>query len=387
MAVSFPQIAVSVQTLSPTAFKRRLDDGENWTLLDTRREEDFEQWKLTHPNLTLCNVPFTEFLDETGEQPAEHVPDGVPDEPLVTCCAKGLSSLYVGQFLAREGWDVLALEEGMEGWATLYEPRQVQSHDAVDVVQYHRPSSGCLAYLLVADGEAAVIDPLRAFAGEYAREARERDATLRYAVDTHVHADHVSGVRAVAESSDTQPILPEGAVDRGLAFDASLVEDGDRLSLGNTDIEAVELPGHTTEMTGFRCGDVLMTGDTLFLDSVARPDLEDEAAARNAAGTLWETLRSIESYPDDTRIAPGHVGPSTTLERDGSFTASLGSLRHGLTAFEESRDAFIERIVAELPPRPNNFERIIAVNLGQESVTSEVAFELELGPNNCAVDG
>ncbi len=386
MQGQFPDIAEPVEEISAASLKARLDGGAQLTLLDTRRETDFDQWKLTHPNLTVVNVPFTAFLDETGERPAESVPDGVPDGPLVTCCAKGISSLYVAKFLAREGWNVLALDDGMEGWAQLNDTREVESRGDTEIVQFHRPSSGCLAYLLINDEIAAVIDPLRAFAKEYVRETRRRGATLQYAIDTHVHADHISGVREVAELSEAEIVLPKGALGRGLAFDATVVEDGDTLALGNTNIEAVELPGHTTEMTGFRCEDVFVTGDTVFLDSVARPDLEDEAAAKEAAGRLWDTLQDIVDFPDETIIAPAHVSPTTAPADDGTFTATLGSLRNALEAFDEDRAEFVERAVAELPPRPNNFERIIDINLGRESVTSDVAFELELGPNNCAVD-
>ena len=385
MQRQFPAVDVSVTEISSDDLKRRLDDGEEWTLLDTRRPDDFEQWTLSHPNLEVINVPFTEFLDETGQQPAKAVPDRVPAKRLVTCCAKGISSLYVAEFLADRGWDVLALEDGMEGWARLNETHPLETTGDVEVLQFHRPSSGCLAYLLVSGEEAAVIDPLRAFAREYDKVAREHGARLRYAIDTHVHADHVSGIREVAAHSDATPVLPAGAVERGLTFDATLVEGGERLTLGEREIEATALPGHTTEMLGYRFGDVFVTGDTLFLDSVARPDLEDEQRAKEAAATLWETLQRLSEVPGETTIAPAHVSPTTAPRADGTFTATLADLKRGLSAFGETQETFVERVVRDLPPRPNNFERIIAVNLGEETVTDGEAFELELGPNNCAV--
>jgi glyoxylase-like metal-dependent hydrolase (beta-lactamase superfamily II)/rhodanese-related sulfurtransferase len=379
----FPTLDVSVETVTASVFKRRLDNGEEWTLLDTRRPADFEQWKPEHPNLTTINVPFTAFLD--GDQPAGTVPSDVPREPLVTCCAKGISSLFVAKFLAREGWDVLALDNGMEGWAELYECREVETDGATTVYQFHRPSSGCLAYLFVSGNDAAVIDPLRAFASEYQRVASDAGASVRYVIDTHVHADHVSGLQRIADALDVEPVMPAGATERGLTFDARLLDAGDTLALGETEIEAVGLPGHTTEMTGYRCDSVLATGDTVFLDSVARPDLEDEAKAREAAGTLWDTLQELTAYPDETVIAPGHAGSTTTPRHDGTFTSTLSALQ--IDALEMSRDTFVEESLATLPPRPNNFEQIIAVNLGRETVSDQSAFELELGPNNCAVDG
>ncbi len=383
MRTQFPDVGVEAPEITATELKRRLDGGEQLTLLDTRPAADVEAWQITHPNLTTVNVPFPAFLDTGGEGPAQTVPDRVPTaEPLVVSCAKGISSQYVAEFLASEGWDVLALERGMEGWAGLNEARELTPN----VVQFHRPSSGCLAYLFVDGDEAAVVDPLRTFAEEYETAARDRGARLRYAIDTHVHADHVSGVREVAAATDAEPVCPAGAVDRGLAFEATLVADGDCLSVGKRTIEALGLPGHTTEMTGYRFDNVLLTGDSVFLDAVARPDLEDSSRAEAAADRLWETIQRLAGLDKNLIVAPGHAGPATEPAEDGTYGLRLETLRERLEAFEEPRAAFVERITTGLPPRPQNDERIIAVNLGQASADPEEAFELELGPNNCAVE-
>jgi glyoxylase-like metal-dependent hydrolase (beta-lactamase superfamily II) len=280
------------------------------------------------------NVPFTEFLD--GDEPAGSVPDAVPEGPLVTCCAKGISSLFVAKFLVRAGWTVEGLADGMEGWARLYEATELDV-DGTTVIQYHRPSSGCLAHMIVAESpdgtrEAAVVDPLRAFADRYVEDARSRGAELRYALDTHVHADHVSGVREVAALTGATVVLPEGATGRGLAFDARLVGDGESLDLGGDAIETVGLPGHTTEMTGYRIGDVLLAGDTLFLRGVARPDLEagDEGAPA-AARRLFETLVGLEALPAETVVAPGHTSDGEEPAPDGTFTRRLGDLLESLS--------------------------------------------------------
>jgi glyoxylase-like metal-dependent hydrolase (beta-lactamase superfamily II)/rhodanese-related sulfurtransferase len=385
MPREFPDIETSVPEISPAEFKRRLDDGEQLTLLDTRKRSDFEAWQISHPNLTVTNVPFSEFLDDSGTEEAEDIPDGVPHGPLITCCAKGRSSKYVAEYLAREGWDIRPLEDGMRGWANLLETRHIESGSAAVVLQFHRPSSGCLSHLFAADGEAAIVDPLRAFADRYVEIARSRDIELRYALDTHVHADHVSGVRAIAERTDCTRVLPSESTARGLSFDARLVADGDSLPLGGAEIEVRSLPGHTTEMTGYLFDNTLACGDSVFLDGVARPDLEDGDAASEAAGRLWDTLRNLDEIPGETIVAPGHVGPATAPGEDGSFTATLDDLEDRVRAFEESREEFVERATRDLPPQPGNYREIIAINLGQRTADSEDAFELELGPNNCAV--
>lgn len=385
MVQQFPDLGQSVPIVTADELKRRLDAGESLTLLDTRRPADYEAWQITHPNLAVVNVPFMEFLDDSGEEPAGSVPAGVTGGPLVTSCAKGISSTYVAEFLQFHDIAAYALEDGMEGWARLYDHDQIPTNWAnASVFQFHRPSSGCLSYLLLSEDEAAVIDPLRAFVDEYITVANAQDAELVYAIDTHVHADHVSGLQELVAQTPGEPVMPAGATDRGLSFEATLLEDGETLTIGDRELLTRGLPGHTTEMTGYEFGGVLVTGDSLFLDGVARPDLEDEAAAAEAASTLWDTLQDLKELDEELLIAPGHVGHDHSTA-DGPFTASLGALREDLRAFSESRSDFVERITSNLPPQPSNFERIIDINLGRDSADSEESFELELGPNNCAV--
>ncbi|NHN41691.1 MBL fold metallo-hydrolase [Halorubellus sp. JP-L1] len=393
MSDQFPDLDATVPLIGAAELKARLDAGDHVVVLDTRRPDDFETWHVSGDAVTAINVPFTEFMD--GDDPASGVPESLLealpeqyDEPIVTCCAKGISSLYVAEFLAREGYDVVGLDDGMRGWAGLYESTPLPSEyvpDEAVVRQFVRPSSGCLAYLVLSNDEAMVVDPLRAFANEYPAAADEHDATLVYAADTHVHADHVSGVDAVADATDAQALVPRGADERGYEGDADFVDAGDELQVGDVAVEAVALPGHTSEMLGFRVGDVLLAGDTIFTDSVARPDLEaGDEGAKDAARQLYDTIQEVGELDDGVLIAPGHTSETATARDDGTYAATLGELEQRLPAFERDREAFVDAILDGMPPRPNNYERIIAANLGRAAVDDSEAFELELGPNNCA---
>ncbi|WP_232701078.1 MBL fold metallo-hydrolase [Halobacterium wangiae] len=370
---------MTTTSVSPRELYDRIRRGDA-SVLDVRNRDEFEAWHVDGPDVTAAHVPYMEFVSAqvTGD-PADLLPETL-SEPVVAVCAVGESSDEVADSLRESGVDAANLEGGMEAWADL-----VVSHDLGDgVVQYERPSSGCLSYLLADGEEAAVVDPLAAAAGRYAADARERDLDLRYAVDTHVHADHVSGVRAVAEETGAERVLPEGATDRGLDYDATLVGDGDVLAVGDRELVVEHAPGHTTELVVLEWGEDLLTADCLFLDGVGRPDLEDEDRARELASRQYQTLRDVVfAYGDETRVLPGHV-EATTRPGERGFTRPLGAVRERLGLAELDEDAFVERLTTDLPPRPANYADIVAVNLGEREISAET-LELERGPNNCAV--
>ena len=373
-------------SITPDALHERLRAGDSLTVLDVRNRDEFESWRVSGPGVDARQLPLTRVVAAEATGGVGDLAAGF-DGPVVVVCARGESSDHVAELLRNEGADAANLDGGMDAWARLYVARELDdAPDDVSVVQYQRPSSGCLGYLLVADDEAAVVDPLRAFAERYAADAAERGATLRYALDTHVHADHVSGVRAVAERSDAEMIAPAGARDRGLAFDARLVEDGEALPLGGASVTVFALPGHTSELVGYRVGDALLSGDTVFLENVARPDLEiGHADARAAARTLHGTIRErLLSLPPETLVAPGHHGDATLPADDGTYIARLDALRERLPALSMGEEEFLEYVTSHMPPQPANFETIVAINLGLDEADDAAAFALELGPNNCA---
>ncbi|PSP96214.1 hypothetical protein BRC84_02005 [Halobacteriales archaeon QS_1_68_44] len=150
----------------------------------------------------------------------------------------------------------------------------------------------------------------------------------------------------------------------------------------------VATPGHTTGSASLRVDDLLLSVDSLFLEGAPRPDLQKgDDAAPELAAALFETLTErLAPLPDRTVVAPGHLPPADAAA-GGPHAERLGALRERLAAFTEDREAFVDRVVGSMGEPPANFEQIIAVNLGRESVDGATAFELELGPNNCAVGG
>jgi len=383
----FPTPDADVATVTPEALKGRIDAGEDVTLLDARMQSEYDEWHVDGETVESINVPYFHFLDEdVDDEVLEPVPD---DREVTVLCAKGGASEFVAGTLAGHGYDVNHLEDGMNGWAGIYEAVEVTDYDGAGTLyQYQRPSSGCLAYLLVSDGEAAVIDPLRAFTDRYLADADELGADLQHALDTHVHADHISGVRDLAEDG-VEGVVPAAAVDRGITYadELTTAADGDTFAVGEATIEAVSTPGHTTGMTSYLVDDSLLaTGDGLFIESVARPDLEEgDDGAPDAARTLYESLQErILPLSDDTLVGGAHFSNVAEAAADGTYTAPLGRLVDEMDALTMAEEEFVDLVLSDMPPRPANYEEIIATNLGQNAVDDEEAFALELGPNNCA---
>ncbi|QAU14206.1 MBL fold metallo-hydrolase [Halorubrum sp. BOL3-1] len=386
-ADDFPTPDVAVASVEPETLKDRIDAGDDVTLLDTRMGSDYEEWRIDGENVTSINVPYFEFLDDEID---DDVLDRIPDDREVTVlCAKGGASEYVAGTLVERDYEVDHLEDGMNGWASIYETVEVTDYDgAGTLLQYQRPSSGCLGYFLYDDGEAAIIDPLRAFTDRYLADADDLGVDLKYALDTHVHADHISGVRDL-DDAGVEGVIPNAAVDRGVTYadDLANAADGDTFQIGDATIETVHTPGHTTGMTSYLVdGSLLATGDGLFVESVARPDLEEgDEGAPDAARMLYESLRErVLALPDDTLVGGAHFSDAAEPADDGTYTAPVGDLVAEMDALTMDEDEFVDLILSDMPPRPANYEDIIATNLGQNTVDDEEAFTLELGPNNCA---
>jgi glyoxylase-like metal-dependent hydrolase (beta-lactamase superfamily II)/rhodanese-related sulfurtransferase len=376
-----------VASLSPDALADRLAAGEPVRVLDVRNRDEFEAWHVEGPSVTTTLVPYMKWVQaDATDSVADRAADVDGEGPILVVCARGEASAYVADLLDRAGHDATNLDGGMEAWARVSRTAELATDGPSTVVQYRRPSTGCLGYLVVAGDEAVVVDPLRAFVDRYVDDAATRGAEITTVVDTHVHADHVSGLRELADRTGATPVVPRMSIERGVTYDAEPIIHGEELAVGDTAMEAIHLPGHTTGMTAFLLDGVLLAGDSLFVESVARPDLEEGADGAPAlAAQLYESLTArLADLPDETLVAPGHYSPDATPREDGAYAAPLGDLRDRLAVFSMDRQSFTGRIVMDTPDRPANFQRIVAINLGLEDADDEDAFELELGPNNCA---
>lgn len=378
-----------MEQLTAERLAEKLDVGESFTLIDTRAEDDYEAWHVPGAE----NVPYkpAKGVDDDGWERIDALVNG---GSVVAICGKGLSSTAFGFELQRNGYDdVSVVKGGMEDWSRVYEVASIDVSGELVLLQVQRRAKGCLGYVIGdrETGDAAVVDVTRQ-TDTFKIVAEEAGLTIERVLDTHVHADHVSGGPTLARELDVPYHLPESASERGVEHDYEPIADGETLMVGDRELVAMHTPGHTSEMTSYLVErEVLLSGDTLFVDGVGRTELQfGDAGAEEGAELLYESLHeTILELSADVTVLPGHVGVST----DGRYEvgspgeairARLGDLRDELELLGLDREAFVDRLAENGPEKPANYETVIAINTGERAVDDGEATELETGPNNCA---
>jgi glyoxylase-like metal-dependent hydrolase (beta-lactamase superfamily II) len=349
------------------------------TVVDVRRAEDHAEW----------SVPGSVNLDaydrlKAGDPGAMEGLDVPGDRPVVTVCGAGRSSAVAAEQLREQGYDALTLEGGMKAWGLAWNTADVPAGGGkAEVVQVRRTGKGCLSYLVGSGGEAAVIDA-SLDPEVYLDLAEGRGLTITRVLDTHVHADHLSRSRALAELTEAELHMPEGAP---VSYPFSPLADGDEIRIGGG-LRAVATPGHTPESTsylldGAAAPGALITGDTLFLSAVGRPDLgASPEGARDKARALHGSLRRVLELDPGTAILPGHT--SEPVHFDGKpVAATLYEVRENISLLGRDEDAFVETLAGLTSPAPENHERIVELNRSGEDPEGDPA-ELEAGANRCA---
>jgi glyoxylase-like metal-dependent hydrolase (beta-lactamase superfamily II)/rhodanese-related sulfurtransferase len=231
---------------------------------------------------------------------------------------------------------------------------------------------GCASYLVGDDGAgvAAVIDP-KFEIDEYLELARYIGVSIEHILETHNHADHVSGHGRLAAATGATIHIHREA---GAAYEHEPFDDGWELELGELTVRAIHTPGHRPEHTAFALIDTsrgeepwaLLTGDSLFVNDVARPDLaiDKEAGAQGIFHTLRERVLTL---PPETEVWPGHLGGSLcggpAMDMKISSTIAYERAHNPMLQIDEERE-FVSQAVSSLGPQPPNFQAIVALNRG-----------------------
>lgn len=362
---------------------KKVFDKEPLFILDVRNQSDFNDWKIEGENFDYLNIPYFELLDGV-EEILEKLPK---DKDILGVCAKEGSSVMVADMLSEAGLTVSYLKGGMKAWSEHLEPVKVGDlKDGGEIYQFVRIGKGCLSYMVVSNGEAAIIDATR-MTDIFLEFASNKGAKITHVFDTHLHADHISGGRKIAQRTNaTYWLPPKDATE--VTFEYAALEGGQDVTIGNTtiNIHALYSPGHTIGSTSFVIDEkYLLSGDILFIDSIGRPDLA--GLAQDWVGDLRETLYNrYRELSDDLVVLPAHFMIIDELNEDGSVSEKLGTLfakNHGLNIADEAE--FRKMVTENLPPQPNAYQEIRETNMGKISPDEEKQREMEIGPNRCAV--
>lgn len=221
-------------------------------------------------------------------------------------------------------------------------------------------------------GKAVAVDVVAGDEDWFVAEAAKVGVPITYVIDTHVHADHYSGGPELARRAGAPYGLHESNRGR-VAFDFTPLADGQRLDAGNVVVDVLHTPGHTPDsvcllVRDLRRGDApwfVVTGDTLFVGAVGRPDLAGRE--REMAGVLHDSLhRKLLSLPDDLEIYPGHqAGSACGVGLSGKPSSTLGFEKRWNPGLSMSRAEFIETLIHDIAPPPADMDAMLRFNLGR----------------------
>lgn len=243
------------------------------------------------------------------------------------------------------------------------------------------------SYMLGSEGIAAVVDPQRDV-GIYIEEAARHGLKIQYVIETHLHADFVSGHQELAAATGAKVYLGARA---GAKFPHVPVKDGDELTFGKCRLKFLETPGHTIESVSVVVTDLenperpmaVLTGDTLFIGDVGRPDLSPDLSPQQLAGMLYDSLQSkLLKLPDDVSVYPAHgAGSLCGRQMSSERSSTIGKEKASNYALRpKSREEFVRLLTAELPDRPDYFATDVEINRAGAAPLNELPPVRALAP-------
>ncbi|MGE5718521.1 MAG: MBL fold metallo-hydrolase, partial [Nocardioidaceae bacterium] len=369
-------------TITPMELFHEIAEGRVSEILDVRNIDEFEASRIEGSKpVPTRNVPVYRVMEELEDEAAR------TKEGAVVVCGQGNGSALVAEEFADLGVHTRSLEGGTDAWNRLLVPMEITGLPGdVRVWQFQRPAKACLSYLVGVPGQSCIIvDPTRQ-PEPYLDLAKEHSMTVTHVVDTHVHADHISGGPALAAELDVEYHLPPEDAGGVVPFPNHPLEDGDVLDLGSAEVRvmSMHLPGHTPGTIALLVSDkVLLVGDTVFVRGLGRPDLTGQAEelARDLFRSVHERLRPLDPQ---TIVAPAHWTTNEEVNPEGLVVTTLEDVFTATLLNEKAMERFVEEIVTSLPSAPDFYDTIRRVNAGQLTPPEDEVDELDVGRNQCA---
>src|SRR6058998_1146413 len=380
--------SASVPQISPEELAQSLERGDRVQLLDIRAAERVAQGAVRFGStLDFRALPASQMYELRHLEPLRLD----PRHPVAVICGHGNSSKRATSFLRAKGFEAYSMTGGMAAWETVYLPRFLTPTPTVQrVVQLDRVGKGALSYVLVSDGDAVVVDPGRHLE-RYNELLTALGATPAAVIDTHMHADYLSGARAAAARWQVPYFLHPD--DAGSPYDGTPgrlayqpLSEGDTIAFGRATLRAQHVPGHTLGSVALIADDALaLTGDFLFVQSVGRPDLGGKGAAW--AEQLWNSLeRARREWPGELLVLPAHYGAEQERRADRTVAARFDVVAAtNEAAAMQDRATFLRWIADHTTLPPDSYRTIKLANLGLMELSDVDAELVEFGPNQCAV--
>ena len=361
-----------------------LTQKEDIIVLDVRNEEDFGRFSVEGPfPFDMVNVPYFDFMEEEDASVAKvsH------DKPVKVVCAKEGSAQYVGEILMNHGFkDVAFLTGGIKTWGNMLTPKRINPEsDDYALYQFIRPAKASCNYGLLYKGEMVNFDPSRNY-DFYQSFADSQNVKIVRTFETHLQADYISGSKKIADVTGAEIMANVGDF-KDASFQYSGVKDGESYSVGGDgpEIKVLHSPGHTPGSTSYIIDDkYFITGDTVFILSVGRPDLGGKAEEWSVM--LFDTLTNkVQNLDKKLKVLPGHFMEWNEANDSLLFVENLGEVIHRNAGVFKiaTPENFTQYIKDNMRKSPEIYGEIRKVNVGWLDVDMNEADIMDLGKNEC----
>jgi glyoxylase-like metal-dependent hydrolase (beta-lactamase superfamily II)/rhodanese-related sulfurtransferase len=387
-----------MQEIEAGKLKQKIDRGDNLYILDVRTPQEYKAWRISYNKYKDPPLIPIDQLISSAQMALKYVPK---DKEIITVCSHGNRSMMAARLLSQLGYDVKSMKGGMAQWNNIYDIAIISDNSNLPVTiwQVRRISKGCIGYVISSniDKNAVVIDPPCAIEESFLKIAKDNQLNITKIIDTHMHADHVSGASRLAKVTGADicvSSLEEYEIRRNNELTVHQIKDNDKILIGEgIYLHAIHVPGHTKGSMSLELttededstSHYLFTGDILFVDGIGRPDLRDKA--EEFANDLYDSYHQrILVFPNDTTILPTHFNSdSIDLEHKKPICDTLETIKKRVKLLSKSKEEFINSLAGALSPTPSNYKMIIEINKSMTPCDQIEMGDLEAGPNSCAL--